>query len=849
VEEVSVFRGLKSAILASVAIGPLAMSAAAQTAPADNEVVVVTGTRVADRSALDTAVAVDVLPVEDLQKSGVSEVNQALSVSLPSFNFPRPALNDGTDTIRPATLRGLAPDQTLVLVNSKRRHAASLVNVNGSIGRGSSAVDMNTIPTGAISAIEVLRDGASAQYGSDAIAGVINVRLREANTGGSVSASYGYRDTSYTVPTNAPPAGLPITAPAEITRDREDGETAVISAWAGLPLFDDNGFLTLTAEFKQQSHSERPGLDTRQQYPLVGAAFDPREATFNRFNAWTGEPQIEQLTLFVNAGYDFADEAELYGWASYQEREAISAGFYRRALDDRNIISIYPDGFLPKINPEVTDFSVAGGSRFKLGNWDMDTSLVYGSNRMEFTIRDTLNRSIGPTSKTVFDAGGFEYNQVVFNFSGVRQYDIGLASPLNVATGIEWRKERYEIFAGEPDSHRNGGALLPLNSSPGCAPPFSPSVLAAGGCPTPSGAQVFPGFRPSNEVNESREAVGVYLDLEANLTDALLISGAVRAEDYSDFGETATGKLAARYDFADWFALRGSVQNGFRAPSLQQQFFATTSTNFINGVPFEITTFPVTDPVAIALGAQPLEAEEATNYSVGAVIRLGDLDLTIDGYRIDINDRIVLSENLTQANVRAFLQAQGFIGAGGGRFFINGVDTETEGVDIVANYSLATTSFGDFGLTLGANFTSTDVTAVPAIPVLSALTPPPELFSRINILTFEEGNPEDKYTFAVDWDYSVFGATLRAIRYGEVLFPGTTPANDQTLTPKTVVDVEGRLSITDNILLSIGADNVFDEYPDALRPSLNTTNNTPYTSTSPFGYSGRFVYARATVDF
>ncbi|HEX5006362.1 MAG TPA: TonB-dependent receptor [Hyphomonadaceae bacterium] len=524
------------------------------------------------------------------------------------------------------------------------------------------------------------------------------------------------------------------------------------------------------------------------------------------------------------------DDAELYGWASYQDREAISAGFYRRALDDRNIISIYPDGFLPKINPEVKDFAWAGGSRFTLGAWDMDTSLVYGSNRMEFTIRDTLNRSIGPTSKTVFDAGGFEYSQLVFNISGVRQYDVGLASPLNVATGVEWRKERYEIFAGEPDSYRNGGVLL-------------------NGLPTPSGAQVFPGFRPSNEVNEHRTAVGVYLDLETNLTDALLVSGAVRAEDYSDFGETVTGKLSARYDFTDAFALRGSVQNGFRAPSLQQQYFATTSTNFINGVPFEITTFPVTDPVAIALGAQPLEAEESTNYSLGAVFRLGDLDLTIDAYRIDINDRIVLSENLTQANVRAFLQQQGFIGAGGGRFFINGVDTETEGVDIVANYALSTDSIGDFGFTLGANFTSTDVTAIPDIPVLSALNPPPELFSRINILTFEEGNPKDKFTFAVDWDLGPFAAVLRAIRYGEVLVPGTTAANDQTLSAETVVDVEGTWSFTDKLRLSVGADNVLDEYPDALRPSLNSTNNTPFTSTSPFGYSGRFVYARLSFDF
>jgi len=826
-------RTFKVAILAGVAMVPLVMEAAAQAPPeatGRGDVIVVTGTRVENRSALDTAVAVDVLPVEALEKIGIAEVNQALAVSLPSFNFPRPALNDGTDTIRPAGLRGLAPDQTLVLVNSKRRHSASLVNVNGSIGRGASAVDMNTIPAGSISAIEVLRDGASAQYGSDAIAGVINVRLREARDGGAVTASYGLRKSEYEVPVTPPVAGMPITVGPTISRDVEDGQVLTLSAWKGLPL-GDTGFLTLAGELKAQEHTERSGYDTRQNYPTPAAGgFDTREATFNRFNAWTGEPQMDQYTLFANAGFDISEDVSLYGWSSYQYRDALSAGFYRRASDARNVIQIYPDGFLPKINPVVTDFSAAGGVRFGLGAWDMDTSLVYGSNRMEFTIRDTLNRSLGPASKKVFYAGGFEYQQAVFNFSGVRQYDVGLASPLNVAAGIEARQENYEIFAGEPDSYRNGGVLL-------------------AGQPTASGSQVFPGFRPANEVDEDRTAVGVYVDLEANVTDALLLSVALRGESYSDFGETATGKLSARYDFSDAFALRASVQNGFRAPSLQQQFFATTSTNFIGGVPFDITTFPVTDPVAIALGAEPLDAEESINFSLGAVFRVGDFSLTIDGYRIDIDNRIVLSENLIAQNVRDYLQAQGFIGSGGGRFFVNGVDTETQGVDIVADYSFPDTAIGHFDVTAGVNFSSTDVTAVPAIPVLSALTPPPVLFGRANTLTFEEGTPSDKVTLSVDWSLGDFGATARAVRYGEVTQPDNNAALDFTMSPKTLLDLEGRWSATENLTLSIGADNVFDEYPDAFPFTLNSTGNTPFSNYSPYGYSGRFIYAKANFSF
>ena len=853
----SVLRAATAAVaIASIAFPVIAQEEAAPETDRTLETVVTLGTRVANRSALDTAVAVDVVSAATLEKIGIGELNQALSVQLPSFNFPRPALNDGTDSVRPASLRGLGPDQTLVLVNGKRRHMASLVNVNGSIGRGSSAVDLNTIPTFAVSGIEVLRDGASAQYGSDAIAGVINVNLREAAEGGAAEVSYGWRETEYTVPVGTPGEvnGVPvISAPGQISRERSDGHVVTLAGWKGFQLGQD-GYLTLSAEYKDQQHSERSGYDVRQQYPAPTAGpADPGEAVINRFNGWTGEPELEQVTVFGNAGYNLDNGVELYGWASYQDRDTTSAGFYRRAQDTRNVIEIYPNGFLPLISPETTDASLAGGARFEMGGWDMDTSLVYGSNEMQFTIENTLNASIGPSSKTSFDAGGFKYSQVVANLSAVKGFAVdGLASDLNVAWGIEARQEMYEINAGEPDSYRNGGVLLPLYGS-GCGTPTLEQI-SAGGCATASGSQVFPGFQPKNEVDEDRTAIGVYLDLEANVTDALLVSGAVRAESYSDFGETVTGKLAARYDFNDAFALRASIQNGFRAPSLQQQYFQTTSTNFnAQGIPFDVTTFPVTDPVARALGAQDLKAEESVNFSVGGVFRYGGFNVTIDAYRINVTDRIVLSENLgtnpgnaASDAVTAYLLSEGFTGAAG-RFFLNGVDTETTGVDIVSSYTFGETELGRFSATLGANFNSTDVTAVPAVPVLDALSPSPTLFGRVNVKTFEEGTPSDKFTGSLDWERGAFGATLRAIRYGEVLVPGSTAASDYTIDANTLVDLEGRYTWNERVTLSIGADNVFDEYGN---PSpFNSTGNTPFSGYIPYGSSGRFVYGKASVKF
>jgi iron complex outermembrane receptor protein len=821
---------LALSIASLFAVVPAYAQDTGDAASASGPTVVVTGTRVANRTALDTASPVDIISAETLKNTGSTELNQALAVALPSLNFPRPSLTDGTDTIRPATLRGMAPDQSLVLVNSKRRHASSLVNLNGSIGRGSAAVDLNTIPSSMVKTVEVLRDGAAAQYGSDAISGVVNVRLRTDRSGGEASVVYGLHKTEYDLLNDVAPAGATWTAPS--SRKRTDGQTATVSAWKGLPL-GESGYLTLAAEYKNQEHTERAGYDMRQLYPTVGGTtYDPRERTINRFDAWYGEPEVKQSTLFVNAGNNITGDVKVYGWASYQNRDARSAGYFRTPQDVRNIPSIYPDGFLPIIAPTVNDYSAAGGVTWTAGAWDMDASIVYGKNKMDYEIQNTLNRSIGPASKTVFDAGGFGYDQTVLNLTAVRKVDAGsLASPLNVAVGIEARREGYQLNAGEPDSYRYGGVVL------------------ANGTPAAPGAQVFPGFRPANETDASRNAVGAFVDLEANVTDKLLASVAVRGEHYSDFGSNLSGKLSARYDFNKTFALRGAVQNGFRAPSLQQQNFTSTSTNFINGVPFEITTFKPTDAVAVALGAKPLKAEKSTNFSLGAVMRFDPLTVTVDAYRINVTDRIILSENLTSAAVRNYIVSQGFTGVGGGRFFINGVDTRTSGVDIVASYPLNLGASGRFDFTLAGNFNKTEVTKVPTTAQLAALSPAPVLFDRLNVLTLEKGQPKNKITASLNWKLAQWGLTARATRYGEVLSPGTTQAFDFVIHPHTIADLEARYALSKQMSLALGVDNVFDQYSETLPPSLNTTSNTPFANYTPFGTGGRYIYARATYSF
>ena len=767
--------------------------------------IVVTGTRVANRSRLDTLAPVDVISSDTLQNRGTTELAAALAQAVPSLTFPRPSVTDGTDSIRPATLRGLGPDQTLVLVNGTRRHASALVNVNGSVGRGSAAVDLNAIPSGALDRVEVLRDGASAQYGSDAIAGVVNLRLREADSGGSATVTYGQYDTTV--------------ESARASRDVTDGETLTISAWQGLSLGEE-GFLTLSAEYMEREPTNRSTTDTR------GAANGQVTSRY-------GDPDVEQLTLFANAGKALNADWEAFGWLGYQDRDSESAAFARLSDNVNNVAAVYPNGFLPKIVIRSEDTSAAAGLRGTLAGWESEYTLVYGENALQYRTEDSINSTYGVDSPTSFDSGQTIYDQLVFGADLTRQFDIGRAEPLNLAVGLEARRETYQIIAGQPESYDIG----PLGTG---------GVRAAG-------AQGFVGFQPSNEVDVDRDAIGLYADVEIPVTEKLTIGGALRVERYSDFGDTQTGKLSARYDFSPAFALRGTVSTGFRAPSLQQQYYTATSSviQTINGVQtvVETGTFPATSDVGRVLGGQQLEAETSENYTLGAVLRLGAFDLTLDAYRIDITNQIALSENLqgpAGSAIANFLQPFGVSAA---RFFLNGVDTTTDGVDIVGRYRLPTDSLGDFNFTVAANFNNIEVTRFPTRTTTIDST---TLFGRTRIKTLEDGTPHEKVSASADWSLGPWGATAKATYYGETINPAanTTGEDDVSSGTNTLIDLELRYEVREGVDLAVGADNLFDEYPDYTPARLlNTNGAVAYPSYSPFGVNGRYVYGRISVNW
>lgn len=831
-------KGLLSLIIASL-VGSAGVQAQNDdrdvTAQVMEEIIVTVGARRTEgRSVLASPVPVDVIGPSDLLNSGITEINDLLARSVPSFNFTQPAVADGTDSVRPAQLRGLAPDHTLVLVNGKRRHASALVNLNGTVGRGSNAVDLNHIPANAIKRIEVLRDGAAAQYGSDAIAGVINIVLKDADEGGSFSVSHGAHVTELDGVPNLD--AVSVDANGDLVfdtggdRSLTDGETTTLRGNWGTRIGDE-GFLNISAEYRDRSATNRSDYESRVAYDTINGELDPRELTYDRYNTRYGNPDVQDLNIFVNAAMPLSNGFEIYSHASYGSRDGESGGFNRLPGNSRNIQSIYPDGFLPLIVADVSDMAFSAGYRGQIGEWSSDFSLTYGKNEYGFGVENSLNVSLGPTSQTSFDAGELVNDQLTLNAEFVQQASWSDV-PVSLAFGFEYRDESYQIVAGELNSYVDGGF---------------------GGA---TGAQVFSGFQPASEVDRSRNNFAAFGEIDADISDRWNLAFAARYEDFSDFGSTLNGKIASRFDVTEEFSLRGAASTGFRAPSLAQQSFTSVATVFVDAVPTETGTFRPDSDVAIALGSTGLDSEDSTNLSIGFVwTPIDNLSLTVDAYKISIDDRIILTENLGSADVQAVLAAAN-TQATRARFFFNGVDTETEGVDIVMTYSQELAG-GQLSLTAAANFNDTEITDLaPAPAVLDGLdigTTDNLLFSRREQLRFEEGSPDSKFTLSANWNSNRLGLSARMTRYGEVLDAGTTATNDELLPSEVIFDIDAKYHMTNSMTISLGANNLFDTYPKPTReidpnPSL-FDRIFPYSSFSPFGFSGRYVYGRISYDF
>lgn len=833
--------------------------------------VVILGTRANNRLVIDSPVPVDVIDAKELRASGVTQTIQILQALIPSYNAPKQAISDGSDHFRVATLRGLGPDQVLVLVNGKRRHTNALVHVNGTVGRGSTGVDLNAIPASAIEKIEVLRDGAAAQYGSDAIAGVINIVLRKdydleiSATGGMhmTTMERGYGATEGLNPgiTNAAindaygfynDDWLTNTENVNIT----DGEKLNLHVSKGFEI-GDGGFVNISGQYRYQGLTNRQGLDSRFNYfTQADGSPDPREASFDRLNHRWGDSKFNDMSVFLNSELPLSSKTSAYLFSGYSSRDGESGCFYRRSRDNRTVRSIYPDGFLPLIAPTIRDFSVVGGIRGTLGSgWNWDLSQTVGNNQFELNMKNTHNTSLGglrqfsfpavtladgtqetPEQKTEIYDGTLKFSQYTTN--------LDLSKPINMGGGIrsavlsfgaEFRAETYGIDRGEISSYYNGNPV-----SGGIQDGPNQGAGASAGC------QCFPGWK--NTISASRNNVAAYGGLEMDM-DKFTLDVAARFENYSDFGSTATGKVAARLELAEGVALRGAASTGFRAPSLAQGNYSAVQTTTFGTTLVETGFFPYEEGgAAEALGAEPLEAEKSTNFSTGLTVNSGRFALTLDGYLINVNNRIILSEQFGGAAITTYLNNLG-IPAGAAVYFTNALNTRTTGLDITSRYAMDAGN-GKLRFTFSANFNKTEITNKDDIQTpakIKQFTDTP-LLGQIEQTRLENGNPNNVFNLIVNYDINKFSVMLRGVRYGKITWADYNDFDDivsQTYTPKVSTDLELAYQVTKGAQIAIGANNIFDVYPDKARKDLSFGGIFQYDGTYPIGFNGRFVYARA----
>jgi iron complex outermembrane receptor protein len=775
--------------------GPVTVRLAESTTALED--VQVVGSRSLNRSVTDSPSPVDLIDVQQVTaKTGQLDVNQLLQFVAPSFNSNRQTGADGADHVDPASLRGLGPDQTLVLVNGKRWHQSSLVNLFGSRGRGNTGTDLNTIPAASIERIEILRDGASAQYGSDAIAGVINIVLKTSTKELTANVNYGAYTAKY-----------------RFDDKTFDGGNFNANLNYGLPV-GKGGFVNVTADFNQREHTQRANVPApegiqRRQY---------------------GDPKALNSAVYLNSKLPLSENIYAYVFGGINVRRGDAYAYTRFPIisdslgnaipNPRSNATLYPNGFDPIITSAIFDGQGAVGVRGNFGGWDVDLSNSFGSNRFHYGVKNTLNATLGTSSPTSFDAGGFQLQQDVVDLNVSRNFKT-VAQGLNLAFGSEYRREWYQIFAGEAASYTN----------------YAPNSGVAGG------AQGFPGFQPRNELKASRNNIGVYADAELDVTKAWLVEGAVRFENYSDFGSNVTGKLATRLKLGDNFSLRGTLSTGFRAPSLAQINFNTVFTNVVGGKPVDILLDRNNGPVTTAVGIPPLTRELSRSASLGFTGRAGSIfTFTVDGYYIHIQDRIVLTGTFDQSD-SAIGATLASLNVGQAQFFANAASTTTWGLDAVLANTLGVGS-GRLTTTLAGNLNRLNVTSVQTTPKLAGKE---DVFFGAREQAFVKASaPPFKVNLTFDYSLGRFGALVRFVEFGGVTLIDYN-GDENRYDPRLTTDVALSYALTNQLRLSLGSSNLFNKYPNFFNPQATETGGA--WDPVQMGSNGRFFFAKLQARF
>ena len=854
---------LASAI-SSITLPAVAFFSSAITYAEDQQLIeeemLIIGSRIPGRSSEDLPVPVDVLDSETLARTGQTEVGRMLQQVAPSFNFSSSSISDGTDALRPATLRGLGPDQTLVLVNGKRRHQASLIHINTSVGRGTAGTDMNAIPAAAIRDIQILRDGAAAQYGSDAIAGIINIILNDADEGGKVSASYGEYSEG-------------------------DGETVNLDYTQGFSFGD--GFVNIAANYRDRGRTNRadpqggclygdcPDNDMNEFYEPAPGNEDREVNGPGRNGFRIGDADSEQLALVINSGYEIGN-GELYGFITYSSRDNESGAFYRNPTGSNGVDNALlsdglnpadPDGFLPIIASEIQDFSVNVGYTFELStDSTLDFSFTTGQNTIDYTTKNSANYSYAnylqfgqglsdaevraAIPRSAF-AYGLELGLQTFNVDYTKTFD-----NFSLAAGGELREDTYKIKAGDQyayydyDTDQVTGAQLYAQDAGGSI-------------------QGFNGLSPQAEVDESRSVYSLYVDGDWQVNEDWIINSALRFDNYDGFGDTFNYKLASSYNIVDNFKVRGSASTGFRAPSMQQLYFNNVSTQIRDEGAVTVGTFRNDSAVVQAIGVPELKEEESLNLSIGFVTNLTESwNITIDYYSITIEDRIAISNQLDADDdpdgadgELATALAENNVEAA--QFFLNGADTETTGVDLVSTYSGIDLGLGLLDITFAANFTETEVTDtyVPTEGALSTIDPE-VVFSQQDISIIEEWQPKDRISLSGVLMTDNLSVTLAFNRYGKYTVLDST---SQTYGAEILTDLNISYQFTDSFSVFFAGNNIFDVTPDEATNTgsrggkfeseegaidMESDSVFRYSRRSaPFGFNGAFYSAGVKYQF